>query len=629
MSYGRQQENNASCSGTNYSSRGWRAPQRSSQYQSELIDELEDFSIPGCDNSSSKKRTTLHLDAANVDTYSSYQKEGPPFVTHLNQSVKKLSIDTDFTKEDKDMELFTRTDDGFSSFASAGKVGKRESIGAKTPMKTRFPAPLQPNPPLPSTLLLPKNSRQSPEEGNLSKSCSTPGTPAREGNQFWTQATTTSFPSFLGQSQTIRSTNSEVGNDDIVPSPYTSSSEESTSIHQESVSNVSRENKFASFHDAVLFSPQSEATAETRSRASSEDDGRSNSSLPSATENKVFFPCNDIFASSVSSPPKHSVSIPFVETEWKIWQDLRKDNCLTRNELSAIVDRAVDRRLSGNPSMTCTKLVELCNEGKVYVMDILFILSSRPVVNDAAMTLKCLYLIHRLSLEGPIDSLWQGRHDSLPLLDTISKNWAKPRNESLAVHPARKFTEFETNYSLDRFFRRLEIEQVDQVQSAHNNQRYLKVISYSTASRLLFLLEGIIRVLKNLMERRHLGPAVEVCILPCIEEAKGLHVICVYLFSKLLKMPTELVQISRSEQDDMITNFEELHKILRSTFQVCRSLELVNVDIPELSPVLTLPNSACQRPESRDTFHIKCQFHSFVALHKAFEPEHAPEVFSD
>ncbi|GJQ15022.1 hypothetical protein GpartN1_g6813.t1 [Galdieria partita] len=646
MSHGRPQENNTSFSGTNYSSRGWRAPQRSTQYTSDLIDDMDDFSIPGCDNSSSRRRLSQPLEPASGDTYSSYQKEGLPAVKQLNQSVKKLSIETDLAREEKDIEVFTRADDSFPSFASTGKVGKREIVGAKTAAKTKFPAPLQPNPPLPSILSLSKNNKQPQDEGNLSssKSCSTPGTPAKEGNLFWSgdKVTTTSFPSFLGQ--TIRTTNSEFSNEDAVLSPYTSSSEDSANIHLDS---VSRENKFASFHDNGMFSPQSDTTTETRSRASSEDDGRSTSSLPSATENKVFFPYTDTFVSSMSSPSKHSVAVPFVEAEWKIWQDLRKENCLTRNELAAIVDRAVDRRLSSNSSMTCTKLVELCNEGKAYVMDILFILSSRPIVNDAAMTLKCLYLIHRLCLEGPIDSLWQGRHDSLPLLDTISKNWTKPRNESLAVHPARsicsryssfildkyrfhlEFPEFETNYSLDRFFRRLEIEQVDPVQSAHNNQRYLKVISYSTASRLLFLLEGIIRVLKNLVERRHLGPAVEVCVLPCIEEAKGLHVICVYLFSKLLKMPTELVQFSRSEQEDMITNFEELHKILRSTFQVCRSFESMNVDIPELSPILTLPNSSCQRPESRDTLHIKCHFHSFAALHKAFEPEHAPEVLSE
>jgi hypothetical protein len=627
-------------SGMSHSSRGWRAPQKPST-STDPLDELMDFNIPGCDNTSSTKRTTHHVEpSASVDIYSSHRhREGPSSVKQLNQPMKKLTIDTDFSKEDKDIDWFGRADEGFSSFAaSVGKTGKRENITTKS----RFPAPLQPNPPLPTTLSFAKSNKVSQGEGNVSRNSSTPGTPAREGNAFFSgdKAPTTSFPSFLGHTSSTPTSEFE---DTTVTSPYASSSEEFASTNTDAV--FSKDSKFTTFAaDTGLFSPRSDSTVESRSRASSEDEGRNNiSSLPSgASENKVFFPnSNDIYTSF--SPGRHCVSVPFVEAEWKVLQEFRRENCLTRNELSAIVDRAVDRRLAGNPSMTCTKLVELCNEGKAYVADILLILSSRPITNDAAMTLKCLYLLHRLCLEGPIDCIWQGRHDSLSLLDSLSKSWAKPKNENLAVHPARsinsryasfllekhhfhlEFPEFETNYSLDRFFRRLEIEQVDEVQRAHNNERYLKVISYSTSSRLLFLLESIIRVLKNLIERRHLGPCVEVCIFPCIEEAKGLHVICVYLFSKLLKMPPELVQISRSEQEDMITNFEELHKILRSTFQVFRSLELT--DIPELPPVLTLPNAACQRPESRDTFHIKCHFHSFEALHKAFEPEHAPEVW--
>eukprot|EP00871_Galdieria_phlegrea_P001091 jgi/Galph1/1983/GphlegSOOS_G632.1 len=626
MSQKRQQDNTVQSSYANHNSRGWRAPRRSSLSTNEgFADELIDFGIPGCDKSSSKQysRNTNPFDQTNFDI-PSYSSKETTSTRKVESSLKKLTIETNFPQEDKEWTSNLKTEEYLGSRVETRN--QRETAMNERQSKPKFPPPLQPNPPLPSTITLVRNNRggfQGEPSFPNSRNSSTPGTPSREGTMtpFIEKPTTGGFPSFLGTESAIN--NGENGAEDGLSSPHTSSAEGSTYDQLDTVPYYSQDPKFTSFTDQGLLSPQSDMTTETRSRTSSEEDVRSVSSVPSASGNRVFFPPVDSTSFPLGSPSKKQPIVPFVDPELRFWQEPRRENCLTRNELAAIVDRAVDRRLNGNSTATCTKLIELCNDGKTYVTDILLILCGRQIVNDAAMTLKCLYLMHRMCREGPIDCIWQARHDGLSLLDSIAKSWTKPKNEGLAVHPARsicsryasflldkfrfhlKFPEFESNYSLDRFFRQLEIEQVDETQTALNNQRYLKVLSHSTLSRLLHMLESIIRVLKNMLERRHLGVIVDICFLP-----------------------EEMMQVSVSEQEDMINNFEELHKILRSTFQIARSHDsFSSIDIPELSPVLTLPNSSCQRPESRDASHIKCHFHSFASLHRAFQPEYVPETF--
>eukprot|EP00179_Madagascaria_erythrocladioides_P000812 CAMPEP_0198315886 /NCGR_PEP_ID=MMETSP1450-20131203/5979_1 /TAXON_ID=753684 ORGANISM="Madagascaria erythrocladiodes, Strain CCMP3234" /NCGR_SAMPLE_ID=MMETSP1450 /ASSEMBLY_ACC=CAM_ASM_001115 /LENGTH=561 /DNA_ID=CAMNT_0044019013 /DNA_START=60 /DNA_END=1745 /DNA_ORIENTATION=- len=356
-------------------------------------------------------------------------------------------------------------------------------------------------------------------------------------------------------------------------------------------------------------------------------------------------------------------------------------------ELKEQVTKATERRYVFDESWKAICLIaQKCHEDTWGVEDLILCFQILPFSTEGSVAVKILCTLHRVLLEGSFlclndavallvakesdakpkvnrkndtnDSLSDSSDDEIAaprpaseLLDTIIDSWEANKSSRVAQHAwktiiiqyakmlkrkldfHRKYPEFEANYSLDRFFRKMEIETPDPTQKKTNHARHRKLLEMGCLDELFSLLESTASVLEA---NRTLTQRMEVpdsCLVPLVTDVSFNFEIIRYIASKIL---TGNRGNAKVDPQSLEARFKEtntrLHQLLHWAKFDENFVRAVKVSLASghpstriLSFTPNVPSSVAvrekhaPRPESFARGRIPCCFNSFSAMHEAME----------
>lgn len=177
---------------------------------------------------------------------------------------------------------------------------------------------------------------------------------------------------------------------------------------------------------------------------------------------------------------------------------------------------------------------------------------------------------------------------------------------------AQSYPEVEANFSLDRYYRKLHIENaVDRYRAQENAYRQTEVMSSQMQKQLALLVQIAVSTVLAL----HISnvPVDIVCLV--LSEACNAYVFSEYIAGKLSSQQRTHPDL----QDERQCLVQILHDLSSDTSQETRRSFRTFIDASVQSEI-EHPSSRSRRPESRHRREIKCSFSSFYALHKALAP---------
>lgn len=214
-------------------------------------------------------------------------------------------------------------------------------------------------------------------------------------------------------------------------------------------------------------------------------------------------------------------------------------------------------------------------------------------------------------LRIPNDALEKCPAAACSLLAAAVETYAIALGRKMIFHARRP--DVEANYSLDRFFRSLHVENdADGLRHQGNEERYAVIASKAAFVEMVQITRCTVRAAQRL-DMAQVG--VDIFMLVLGEACNA------YAFSEYLRNKTGI------KRGDMDCDLEEERRYLAKTLEAI--MEKGGIDFRMLKRfadshvfqnVLHVDSRAC-RPESRHRREIVCCFTSFQAMHRALTPQ--------
>ena len=341
-------------------------------------------------------------------------------------------------------------------------------------------------------------------------------------------------------------------------------------------------------------------------------------------------------------------------------------------------DVATATTTTTTPLSYLREVVSCVQDGKTYAADVYDLLRHRGhlyrcVHEQLEAAHRALLLVLWLVLEGPIGCLAEAILNGMEeYCAALAEHWqtasAKATDSiecggeaqaavlaKLAAYLAGKlhfhgtYTAFESNYALDRFLRRYQLEQVDPVRASVNRQLAERVFSSDAAVDLLAVLHQLLDAHLELeMQCSAESPAtpldassVSVSALTMLvslmaQDAANLYDTLVCCLSRLhpasATRVTALLRLPQPTASPRIRNelavvLQELCVHLRALFTRVTETGLVT-DLPAVPYQLLIPAPEASFIESRFPRTIVCRFTRFRYLHEALTPQRLNEALA-
>ncbi|KAK4537388.1 hypothetical protein CDCA_CDCA12G3413 [Cyanidium caldarium] len=324
------------------------------------------------------------------------------------------------------------------------------------------------------------------------------------------------------------------------------------------------------------------------------------------------------------------------------------------------------------------EVVSCVQDGKAYAADVYDLLRHRGhlyrcVHEQLEAAHRALLLVLWLVLEGPIGCLAEAILNGMEeYCAALAEHWqttsAKATDSiecggeaqaavlaKLAAYLAGKlhfhgtYTAFESNYALDRFLRRYQLEQADAVRAPVNRQLAERVFSSDAAVDLLAVLHQLLDAHLELeMQRSAESPttpldassmsisALTMLVSLMAQDAANLYDTLLCCLSRLhpasATRVTALLRLPQPTASPRIRNelavvLQELCVHLRVLFTRVTEAGLVT-DLPTVPYQLLIPAPEASFIESRFPRTIVCRFTRFRYLHEALTPQHLNEALA-
>jgi hypothetical protein len=295
---------------------------------------------------------------------------------------------------------------------------------------------------------------------------------------------------------------------------------------------------------------------------------------------------------------------------------------------------------------------------------------------------RAILLMLQLLLEGPLEALaeatangmlayWQAlyRHwsERLPNVDSMSEldaaqHWRTTFLVELMDYLTRKlrfhesYTAFESNYSLGRFFRRVDLEAIDTSRASENQQTLQHLFCLDTVTEMVSILHrlldaelGLARHAGRLVAGNATDGSVEAPELRAVSglyrertllrsllsmvasDAANLYQMIIYMMSRMYGQlgkraeQTNTRHAEAAELRELAVVLQEMGIYLRKFFERLLEADLVE-QVPHIPPQLLIPAPDASMVASRFPFLVLCRFTSFTCLHRALGPSLALEA---
>lgn len=224
--------------------------------------------------------------------------------------------------------------------------------------------------------------------------------------------------------------------------------------------------------------------------------------------------------------------------------------------------------------------------------------------------------------------------------------------EKLSFH--EQYLPFESNYSLERFLKRYDIESLDPVQEARNQRLHDKVFSTEASADLLSVLHRLLEAEHELSLRGYvsyvqengqvvtesgsrsrergsnapMASGMQALISFMAYDAANLYEMLLYLISKMYSVSATQQGSRRivshadkiEERKELASLFQELCTHLRTFFDGAHDTDLAS-DLPVIPYQLLLPSPDAEPIESRFPRLVVTRFTRFQYLHQAWMPQ--------
>lgn len=213
-------------------------------------------------------------------------------------------------------------------------------------------------------------------------------------------------------------------------------------------------------------------------------------------------------------------------------------------------------------------------------------------------------VVHKMTLQADAH---KSRGRALSLVSAVEA-YAVLLGRKLIFH--QRYADVEVNYSLDRFYRNLHVENADAERRQANEERQAVIISHAALAD-ISLITRIAVTTAKLLKAGNVAPEIYQLVLG--EAANA------YMFAEYLRMKTGMIDIPEYDlRQEAIWLSSTLTKTIQTAGSELRMMRKY-VDTLVMRALTDAETRPC-RPESRHRREIACHFTSFHALHKAVAP---------